>query len=512
MTSRIRAIRNEADYDAALVRIDALMDAKKGTPEGDELDVLADLVELYEERHQPMGYPTPVGAIVFRMEQANLTPRDLIPFIGSRSKVSEVLSGKRPLTMQMARALHSNLGIPADVLLQQPGGELPSALDGVEWDLFPIAEMIKRDWIDKSMKKTSPETIMRNLIQQAGGEYLLPAAFFRKNDQTRMNAKSDPYALKAWCWKVLALANTNPLPIAYKSGTVDPVFLRKLAKLSWSEEGPKLAREFLAKHGIHLICLEHLPKTYLDGAALQLKSGAPVVGLTLRYDRLDNFWFCLMHELAHVGRHMIGKCTDPFVDDLTLREVKGARRDVREVEADEWAENGLIPADDWDTSKVKDDPSPLTVVELAQRLSIHPAIIAGRVRHETRNYRLLSHFVGTGMVRCQLFPGTTSTGGAHLPESTARLESQRAEARKTHLVSVTQKERPTMTKHYPKGLDGRMRDGDGEIRKKRDDTLVRTLRQEYGPGFAEGYRSDTKLRTVLKDAGVDTLDQYRKKR
>jgi hypothetical protein len=68
-----------------------------------------------------------------------------------------------------------------------------------------------------------------------------------------------------------------------------------------------------------------------------------------------------------------------------------------------------------------------------------------------------------------------------------------------------------MTKHYPKGLDNRMRDGDGEIRKKRDDTLVRTLRKEYGPGFAEDYRSDTKLRTVLKDAGVNTLDQYRKK-
>jgi len=69
-----------------------------------------------------------------------------------------------------------------------------------------------------------------------------------------------------------------------------------------------------------------------------------------------------------------------------------------------------------------------------------------------------------------------------------------------------------MTKHYPKGLDGRMRDSDGEIRKKRNDTLVRTLRDEIGPGFAPGYRSDTKLRTVLKDAGVDTLDQYRKKR
>ena len=102
---------------------------------------------------------------------------------------------------------------------------------------------------------------------------------------------------------------------------------------------------------------------------------------------------------------MTGKSTDPFVDDLSLREVKGVRRDVKEEEADEWAENGLIPADDWNTSKVKDDPSPLAVVELAQRLNIHPAIIAGRIRHETRNYRLLSHFVGTGAIRQQLLAG-----------------------------------------------------------------------------------------------------------
>lgn len=405
MSNKIRAIRSEADYDAALARIDELMDAKLGSAEGEELDVLTDLVELYEERHQPMGYPTPVGAIQFRMEQAGLTARDLIPFIGSRSKVSEVLSGKRPLTMQMARALHANLGIPADVLLQQPGGELPSALDDVEWDRFPVAEMIRRHWVERPARAASPEKIMRGLIQQAGGEHLLPAAFFRRNDHARMNAKSDPYALKAWCWKVLAIANTRPLSVTYKSGTVDLAFLRKVAEQSWSEEGPKLAREFLAKHGIHLVCLEHLPKTYLDGAALQLKSGAPVIGLTLRYDRLDNFWFCLMHELAHVGRHMTGKSTDPFVDDLSLRGVKGARRDDKEQEADEWAENGLIPEEVWNTSRVKDDPSPLAVVELAQHLNVHPAIIAGRIRYETGNYRLLSHFVGTGAVRQQLFEG-----------------------------------------------------------------------------------------------------------
>ena len=101
--SNIRAIRTEADYKAALARIDALMDAEYGTPDGDELDVLTDLVGLYESQHVPMGYPSPITAIRFRMEQGGLSPRDLVPFIGSRAKVSELLSGKRPLTMQMAR-------------------------------------------------------------------------------------------------------------------------------------------------------------------------------------------------------------------------------------------------------------------------------------------------------------------------------------------------------------------------------------------------------------------------
>ena len=100
--SNIRAIRTEADYEAALVRVGALMDAEFGTPEGDELDVLTDLVGLYESQHVAIGYPSPIGAIRFRMEQGGLSPRDLVPLIGSRAKVSELLSGKRPLSMQMA--------------------------------------------------------------------------------------------------------------------------------------------------------------------------------------------------------------------------------------------------------------------------------------------------------------------------------------------------------------------------------------------------------------------------
>lgn len=403
--SNIRAIRSEADYEAAIARIDDLMDAQSGTPEGEELDVLTDLVELYEAKHVPMGYPSPLGAIRFRMEQSGLSPRDLVSFMGSRAKVSEVLSGKRPLTMQMARALHANLGVPADVLLQQPGGELHSALEGIDWRRFPLAEMAKRGWIEKRRNFAShAEEIMRDLIRRAGGEYVLPA-FFRKNDQARVSAKTDPYSLKAWCWEVLARANAHRLLVGFKPDTVDLSFLRKVAMLSWSQDGPRLAQEFLANHGIHLVCLEHLPRTHLDGAALQLADGTPVIGLTLRYDRLDNFWFCLLHELAHIGRHMSATSNEAFVDDLSLRAVQGARRVPRETEADEWAEHGLIPEDIWNTSKVKDSPTPLAVMELAQRLGIHPAIIAGRIRYETRNFRLLSHFVGTGMLRKQFFEG-----------------------------------------------------------------------------------------------------------
>ncbi len=119
--ANVKPIRTEKDYEAALARVDELMDAAPGSSEGDELDVLVDLVELYESKHEPMGYPSPLAAIEFRMDQGGLSPRDLIPFIGSRAKVSEVLSGKRAMTMPMARALHEHLGIPADVLLRQPG-------------------------------------------------------------------------------------------------------------------------------------------------------------------------------------------------------------------------------------------------------------------------------------------------------------------------------------------------------------------------------------------------------
>jgi HTH-type transcriptional regulator/antitoxin HigA len=114
----IRPIRTKADNRAVLKEVDRLWQADPGTPEGDRVDVLVTLIEAYEAKHHPIPAPDPIAAIEFMMEQKGLTRRDLEPAIGSRGRVSEVLSRKRPLTLPMARALSALLDIPTDVLVQ----------------------------------------------------------------------------------------------------------------------------------------------------------------------------------------------------------------------------------------------------------------------------------------------------------------------------------------------------------------------------------------------------------
>ncbi|MGA2061738.1 MAG: hypothetical protein ABSG67_14730 [Thermoguttaceae bacterium] len=113
---KTKLIKTQKEYRATLKRIEKIMDAKPRTPQGDELELLSTLVEIYEREHEPIPPPDPLEAMRFRMEQEGLKPKDLIPFIGSRSRVSEVLSGRRSLTLKMIRNLHRGLAIPADSL------------------------------------------------------------------------------------------------------------------------------------------------------------------------------------------------------------------------------------------------------------------------------------------------------------------------------------------------------------------------------------------------------------
>jgi HTH-type transcriptional regulator/antitoxin HigA len=118
MKNDLKPIRTPADYEKALSEVARLWGAKSGTREGDRLDVLATLIDVYEAEHYPMDPPDPVEAIKFRMEQQGLSRKDLEPFIGTRTRVAEVLDRKRGLSISMIRRLHKHLGIPADVLIR----------------------------------------------------------------------------------------------------------------------------------------------------------------------------------------------------------------------------------------------------------------------------------------------------------------------------------------------------------------------------------------------------------
>jgi HTH-type transcriptional regulator/antitoxin HigA len=113
----IKPIRNERDLRAAFKRLDLIFQSAAGTPGAEEMEVLTTLIEAYENKHYPIGPPDPIEAIKFRMEQQGLSPADLQPYIGASGRVSEVLNGKRPLSLRMVKRLHEGLRIPYESLM-----------------------------------------------------------------------------------------------------------------------------------------------------------------------------------------------------------------------------------------------------------------------------------------------------------------------------------------------------------------------------------------------------------
>ena len=234
---------------------------------------------------------------------------------------------------------------------------------------------------------------MRKFMRGAIGDMSRPALLRARLHQSGSRVM-DEYALMVWRICVLKKARALKLATQYKEGIITEVWLRDLAKLSRFEKGPRLAQEFLADHGIPLIIERHYEKTYLDGAAM-LDDHTPIVALTLRHDRLDNFWFALMHELVHVQKHLKG--LHVFIADNLDDKTRSSRE---EQEADQGARDALIPATEWQKSAVKTVHSPENAIALADKLRMHPAIVAGRVRFEKNNWRLLNGLLGAkGEVR-----------------------------------------------------------------------------------------------------------------
>jgi HTH-type transcriptional regulator / antitoxin HigA len=394
-----KLIRTEDQYRSYLTEVQALIAESPvpGSKASDRLELLTVLIEAYENTKYPIETPDPIDAILFRMREKGLKQADLVPYFGTRSRVSEVLARKRPLTVQMIRALSLGLGLSTETLVGLSTADAPQQKAGIDWGKFPIKEMSRRGWLDQvtELAKTSVEDIVKGFIADAGLQF--GAASFRRTLAGEAQSPTTRYALYAWLARVIQQARIKrPCLGSYDQDRMSTGFLKELAQLSWSERGPLLAVEFLEHHGIAVVIEPHLKGTQLDGAALKDADGTPIVGLTLRHDRLDNFWFTLMHEVVHIWKH-VGN-DDAFLDDLDV-----GSEDKREAEANRLAREAFIPRVIWRRSDAFISPSRESIERLAKELRIHPAIIAGRLRKESGNFGLFSDVIGQQQVKA-MFP------------------------------------------------------------------------------------------------------------
>lgn len=314
-----------------------------------------------------------------------------------RYEAEEYASANLQRLSEVANALGLNISEIAE-FKAKPQQPLDADENDLAWDQFPIKEMYRRNWFVESpgSLKTAlanADELVAEFVKSSIGEPI--NALLRQ--RIRAGGNVNRYALLAWQCRVITLANKQNLQNKYRKGMITKEWLAKLAHLSSLENWKNEVIDFLQNSGIRLVIESHLSNTYLDGAALLLPDGSPIIGMTLRYDRLDHFWFVLFHELVHIAKHLHKGNIESIFDDLDVE-----AGDI-EQEADELAGEILVPENKWETALARYVRSQDSIVDFANKLGIHPAIVAGKIRREADNYMILTDMVGQGEIR-KLFP------------------------------------------------------------------------------------------------------------
>ncbi len=405
---QLRILKTTSDFYEAIQSLNELSKQDNKTEEQlNFMAVLSLLVDDYQHRNGgDVEFPIdPIDAIEFRLDQLGQKHKYLRQFIGSPSKVSEVMNRKIGLSLSMIRSLHEGLGIPAEILLQDPRRQLGPQVPVKD---FPFNEMFKRGYFSFTGTLTAAQKIAEELLEAffeplPQKQIIIPC--FRKNNGIKTNTN----ALKAWQCRIINRLNAERVP-RYERQLIPKTFFQDIAVQSQYQYGPQNAKEILNKAGIHLIYEPQLPNTRLDGAAFMLPDGHPVIALTLRLDRLDNYWFTLMHELHHVMNDLPQNNNSVFMDETDLQTAEETLEETNthlieiEENADKAARDALIPVDVWRAigrSLCCVQDSKVIQYAAAQR-KLSPAVLAGRIRWETKNYNLFQDLLGK--CRKQLMP------------------------------------------------------------------------------------------------------------
>jgi len=262
-----------------------------------------------------------------------------------------------------------------------------------DWSKLPFRHMAKRGWIPKgSGDKLIAKA--RDYVRDMLGHNLSQA---HNRKKMRAASKLNKYHLMAWQARIIELSLNIIDQREVVSDKFDQRHMKSLRSMTTRRTGPAEAREFLLSKGVVLVTEPHLPNTNLDGMAMLLNNGIPVIGLTLRHNRVDNFWFTLFHEIGHVLLHIKEEVAFDFFD-----EEDADCNDVLEKQAEHFAVENLIPENEWRSCLAPYVASEEAVNIDAEKLDIHSAIVAGRIRKERGDYQLLSALVSRDKVDVNL--------------------------------------------------------------------------------------------------------------
>lgn len=269
-----------------------------------------------------------------------------------------------------------------------------------------VREMSRRKWLKPTQASPKERVAERGFalfeFLTVSRETVPAYAMFKGRRVATKRNVLDELATRAWVAHITDVAQEYSRKVPFQASNIGKEFLGSLVQLSSREHGPKLALDAVREIGISVVVESGLPGMSVDGASFHTAKIGPVLALTIRHDRLDNFWFTLFHEIGHIYLHLREPGGDIFVDS----EEKDDSDEVEaEAEANAFAKDALIPRDVWlrsDAYRFGREPS---VIALSKQLGIHPAIVAGRFRFERRDFGIFDHLIGRGQVRNQFFPG-----------------------------------------------------------------------------------------------------------